>query len=33
LALAVMTMIYIGYVLWPRWPAAEVDPARQRYPW
>jgi hypothetical protein len=24
--LALMAMLYIGYVLWPRWPGAEVDP-------
>jgi hypothetical protein len=30
--LAVMTMIYIGYVLWPRWPAAEVDPSAPALP-
>ncbi len=30
--LAVMTMTYIGYVLWPRWPGAEVDPSAPAIP-
>src|SRR4051812_40276249 len=30
--LAVMSMIYIGYVLWPRWPGAEVDPSAPALP-
>jgi hypothetical protein len=27
-----MTIIYIGYVLWPRWPGTEVDPGAPAIP-